>query len=487
VDTSSMEGQHVGHFLLRNRLGRGAMGEVYLAQDESLDRPVAIKLLRDTYAGDAEFVKRFQQEARAAARLTHPNIVQVYAVDVSARPPYMVMQYVEGHPLDALIGPDRRIPLDRALIICGQTAAALACAHRAGIIHRDIKPGNILIDSRGHVRVSDFGIAKVLNAHTQLTTDNRSLGSPAYMSPEQCRGETVIPGSDLFSLGITLYEMLTGRLPWFADTPLAVMKKIVEEPLPAISDTVQVPAEIELFLETLTAKEPNRRYESAAQVIADIQAFRAGQPMPNLAQLNDIAARIGPRPQVAMPPSAVAPGGDRPPASLSSNWYRVSAGDPAPPGRSKTLVDDLLDGTDSAFTRSRPPQKTSPPWAMVALALVILALIAVAVPLVLRRGQAASAPPEHQAAPAGETLSDPVRVPPSEVPSEPARVSPAVPADQQPPLPPPHWQPGMPLPPGMGPPGMRPPPPAGAPWPPPPHGQPPHRGQRRPPAPPPVR
>ena len=281
----NLEGHNLGIYKLERRLGRGGMGEVYLARDTQLDRPVAIKLLLAAHADNEMLVQRFQREARAVARLSHPNIVQIFSVGEEDGLPYLVMEYIQGVSLQEMMRGVERLPWSRVVSICGQVASALDCAHANGIVHRDIKPANILIDKQGRVRVTDFGIAKLAESQTQLTSDGMILGTPQYMSPEQCGSGAVTPSSDLFSLGVMAFEMLSGILPFRAETPAGLIRKIVMDPPPPLQDLVSdLPEEAYSIVGRLLAKDPAERYQSAVEVMLDLKrhhsAAQAGMQTP---------------------------------------------------------------------------------------------------------------------------------------------------------------------------------------------------------------
>ena len=283
---SSILGQKLGPYVVKDRLGQGGMGAVYLATDLSLDRKVALKVLLARHAGDEEFIARFQREARASAKLNHPNIVQIYTVDIESDPPYMAMEYIEGESLEGRIRRVGALPWHKALTVVSQVASALACAHAAGIIHRDIKPANILLDKQDRARVTDFGIAKIMGSQTNLTGTQHTVGSPCYMSPEQCGKGEVTQSSDIFSLGIMLFEMLTGKVPFTAESSLAVMKRITEEDLPPLDGQVDgIPPTVQHILNTLACRDPKFRYATANQVLEDLRAFQSGGALQNLQTL----------------------------------------------------------------------------------------------------------------------------------------------------------------------------------------------------------
>ena len=352
----SLTDQVFGSYHVRERVGKGGMGEVYRAHDRALDRMVAMKFLLRSLASDEDFVRRFRREARAAARLNHPNIVQIHAVDVEARPPYMVQEFVEGVSLEQMIRKSQPIPWQQALTICGQVASALSCSHDQGIIHRDIKPGNILIERSGRARVTDFGIAKVMGNNTNITKQQTTIGSPTYMSPEQCGVGKVVPASDLFSLGITTFEMITGSPPYEADTTVAMIKKITSDPTPSIRSIVpEIPATVEQFINALLSKSLDQRYASAVQVVEDLQCMMNNQPMKHLRSLNlDTMVANENLPAVASSLPALQPHNEE------ENALNVKHAGNA-------LVQDLLDTGKSSFERTRshiPPDREFP-WSIV--------------------------------------------------------------------------------------------------------------------------
>jgi eukaryotic-like serine/threonine-protein kinase len=260
-------------------LGGGGMAEVYLAHDEILARDVALKVLRGQYANDDGFVERFRREAKNAAALNHPNIVQVYDQGSTGDGTYYIaMEYVPGGTLAERI--KREGPLDprEAAGIAARVAEALAVAHARGIVHRDIKPQNVLLTASGGAKVADFGIARAASAQT-VTETSLILGTASYMSPEQVRGERVGPESDLYSLGVVLYEMLTAEPPYSADNPLATaMKHLEEPPRHPREANPAVPESLDALTVRLLAKSPEDRYASAAELAEDLGRVRDGLP-----------------------------------------------------------------------------------------------------------------------------------------------------------------------------------------------------------------
>jgi len=229
-------GQTLGQFEIVELIGRGGMGAVYKARQPSLDRWVAIKVLSPALSDDAAFVARFTREARAAAAVSHLNIIEVMDVAAAGGHHYIAMGYVDGESLGALIQREGRLPQDRALVIMKQTLAGLAAAHRVGIIHRDIKPSNILLDRSGEVRVSDFGLAKRLAADATTSTDEQALGTAAYVSPEMATGREVDARTDLYSLGATFFHVLAGRPPFEGESFSDLIVKQVREPAPPLAE-----------------------------------------------------------------------------------------------------------------------------------------------------------------------------------------------------------------------------------------------------------
>lgn len=254
------------------------MGEVYLAHDALLGREVALKVLREPHAGGDEFVKRFRREARHVAALSHPNIVKVYDAGESANgEPYMAMEHVPGGTLRDRLLQRGMLPMHTAAAVALQIAEGLSVAHQRGVIHRDIKPENVLVTDNGDVKVADFGIAKVADA-TAMTQTSLVLGTVRYLSPEQAIGQPVSPASDLYSLGVVLYEMLTGEVPFQAEGPIAIaMKHLSQEPTPAWQINPAVPDSLNAVTLKLLEKDPHKRYASAEELAEDLKRFLSGE------------------------------------------------------------------------------------------------------------------------------------------------------------------------------------------------------------------
>jgi len=311
-----------GRYVPGDLLGGGGMAQVYLARDEVLGREVALKILRARYAHDEEFVERFKREAKSAAALNHPNIVQVYDQGhTDDGDHYIAMECVPGGTLAQRI--KREGPLDprEAAGVASRVADALAVAHGRGIIHRDIKPQNVLLTASGEPKVADFGIARAASAKT-MTETSLILGTASYMSPEQVRGERVGLESDLYSLGVVLYEMLTGEPPYTADNPIATaMKHLDEPPRHPREANPAVPEGLDALTTKLLAKDPGDRYASAAELAEDLRRVRDGlQPLAAgpVQQTTAQMPRDTGAPHTA--PAVVAPGRGPGPAAGSRTW-----------------------------------------------------------------------------------------------------------------------------------------------------------------------
>src|SRR5438067_3634273 len=244
-----------GRYKIVRKLGAGGMADVYLAEDQELGRRVAIKILNDRHAADDQFIERFRREAKNAAGLSHPNIVQIYDRGEAEGTYYIAMEYLEGRTLKELIVTRGPTPIPVAIDYARQILGALSFAHRHGIVHRDIKPHNVVVGPDGRLKVTDFGIAR--SGASQMTEAGSIIGTAQYLSPEQARGTMVDQRSDLYSVGIVLYEMLTGSVPFTGDTPLEIaMKHLSEVPVPPSELRDDVPDDLDYVVLRALAKDP---------------------------------------------------------------------------------------------------------------------------------------------------------------------------------------------------------------------------------------
>lgn len=313
-----------GRYAVIERIGVGGMAEVYRARDELLGREVAVKVLNERLSTDRSFVERFRREAQAAANLSHPNIVSLYDYGTDESSNFIVMEFIDGSPLGDVIKNEGPLLPERAAEIAGDVAKALERAHTAGLVHRDVKPNNIMLTSTGQTKVTDFGIVRALGgeAEQQMTQTGVVIGTAAYLSPEQAQGNAVDARSDVYSLGCVLYEMLTGRAPFSGDTPLAVAYKHVRETAqPPSNVNADVPPALDAITMKALAKNPDNRFQNAAEMREDLDRFLSGQKVTATPLLADATAVIG------------APGGstqvmgrtgiyeDDEPEGRSAGWY----------------------------------------------------------------------------------------------------------------------------------------------------------------------
>ena len=267
-----------GRYLIIRKLGTGGMANVYLAEDQELGRRVAIKILDDRHAQDVQFVERFRREATNAAGLSHPNIVSIYDRGEAEGTYYIAMEYLDGRTLKELILRRGPAPVKTAIDYTRQILAALRFAHKNGIVHRDIKPHNVLVDSEGRLKVTDFGIARA--GASQMTEAGSIIGTAQYLSPEQAKGAPVDQTSDIYSVGIVLYELLTGTVPYTGDTPVEIaMKHLSQVPEPPSTLQPQIPHEVDSIVLRALAKDPADRYQSADEMDADLERASNGLPV----------------------------------------------------------------------------------------------------------------------------------------------------------------------------------------------------------------
>ena len=318
-----------GRYRLRNQIARGGMTDVFLGVDTLLSRPVAIKRLFPEFAADPSFVERFRREATASANLNHPNIVAVYDWGSAEGTYYIAMEYIEGNSLAELLRSGGPLAPKRAASIAMDVAEALGVAHSNKVIHRDVKPGNVLLSPDGQVKVTDFGIAIAAfgGAESNLTQTGAVMGTATYFSPEQAQGKPVDHRSDLYSLGVVLYEMLCGRPPFTGDTSVAVAYQHVQQPAPSPSSLgVVLPESLEAITMKLLAKNPAERYPAANDVKQDLQRFREGRHQLSTAAKPRESQAAAPSPPASTPPASP-PGQQATPPPPSGPH---PAGQPAP-------------------------------------------------------------------------------------------------------------------------------------------------------------
>jgi serine/threonine-protein kinase len=265
-----------GRYRLERKLGTGGMADVWLAEDQELGRRVAVEILHERYASDEQFVERFRREATHAAALSHPNIVSIFDRGTAEGSYFIVMEYVEGRTLKELIVTRGPCPVPVAISYTRQVLAALRYAHRNGIIHRDVKPHNVIVDREGRAKVMDFGIARA--GTSQMTEAGSIIGTAQYLSPEQARGAPVEESSDLYSTGIVLYELLTGKVPFTGETPVEIaMKHLSQAPEPPSAIRPELPRDLDLVVLRALAKEPADRYQSASEMDRDLELVARGE------------------------------------------------------------------------------------------------------------------------------------------------------------------------------------------------------------------
>ena len=344
---------------IQQRIGRGGMADVFLARDLLLDRLVAIKVLFPEFATDPNFVERFRREAQSAANLTHPNIVAVYDWGKYANTYFMAMEYVQGRTLADILRANGHVNSVQAAEIANEVAAALGNAHASGVVHRDIKPANILIGANGQVKVADFGIARAMNAPSEnnLTQVGSVMGTATYFSPEQAQGAQPDPRSDLYSLGIVLYEMVAGKPPFAGENPVSIAYKQVHDlPQPLNQLVADVPRPFEAIVAKLLAKDPNMRYPNAEALRDDLRRYRSGEPVMALASVAGAAASL-PR------------SGD---TGSAANVTRTMPRTAANPTQGATTV--MARTTAMAMQQQRRPDRNN--WYGVAAFIALLALVA---------------------------------------------------------------------------------------------------------------
>lgn len=368
--------QRVGHYDIVAELGRGGMGVVYKGFESALGRYVAIKVLADSLAHDPGVRERFLREARSMAALNDPHIIQIHSIGEDEGHPYFVMEFVEGESLGSLLKREGRLTLEQSLKVIHQTASGLATAHDRGVVHRDIKPGNLMISSRGSVKIADFGIAlSNQDLSKKLTSTGEFVGTPGYLSPEVCLGKPVDQRSDIFSLGIVLFEMLTGKMPFTDESPLGLMLEVVRAEIPDVRQlNANVDETTSRILSRMIAKDPAHRYQSCHELAADLLGHplvARGGPITLQPKLSPAAATLvgqkTPLPAALTTP-ITAPTPVRTPGGAAT---RITAGDAAPPplpGAAAPVRPSVLDRP--TVHASAPRRSSALPWAIAAILLL---------------------------------------------------------------------------------------------------------------------
>ncbi len=366
---------HLGHYDIVAELGRGGMGVVYKGYESSLNRYVAIKVLAESLAHDESVKERFLREARSMASLNDPHIIQIYFIGEHEGQTFFVMEFVEGESLGSLLKRDGKLRPEQAARVIYQTALGLATAHDKGVIHRDIKPGNLMVTSRGAIKIADFGIALVTQDFSKkLTSTGEFVGTPGYLSPEVCLGKPVDSRSDIFSLGIVLFEMLTGRMPFTDESPLGLMLEVVRAEIPDVRQlNSDVDAELSRILSRMIAKDPNDRYNNCHELAEDLSRhpLLAGAPTIGVKPLISTAAAtvIG----MKTPVSAQRPLPQTVPTPRPGQFNAGTAAGPMP-------TPPPMQAGQPATRPSRIPQQAAParrgssalPWAIAAGLLLLI-------------------------------------------------------------------------------------------------------------------
>jgi eukaryotic-like serine/threonine-protein kinase len=318
-----------GRYEVLGLAGSGGMAEVYRARDELLSRDVALKVLNERLSTDRSFVERFRREAQTAANLNHPNIVSLFDYGADDGKYFIVMEYIDGRPLSDIIRNEGPLMPERAAEIASEVGKGLARAHDAGLVHRDIKPGNIMITSTGQTKVTDFGIARALTADQTMTQTGMVIGTAAYLSPEQAQGAPVDARSDVYSLGCVLYEMLTGAPPFTGDTPLSIAYKHVREnpERPSLVNS-DVPNSLDSIVLKAMSKHPDNRYPSAREMSEDLDRYLAGQRVtatPFLAEATAVEPSVDGGTQVMEQTATLRRRPPPPPTRRRAGWYVLVA------------------------------------------------------------------------------------------------------------------------------------------------------------------
>ncbi len=407
---------HLGHYEIVSELGRGGMGVVWKGYEPALTRYVAIKELSPALAHDAMLVERFLREARSMAALNDPHIIQIYFIGQENDQPFFVMEFVEGESLSGLIKREGRLGVHDALKVLHQAAQGLATAHDRGVIHRDIKPANLMLNQRGQVKIADFGIALAnRDFDAKLTGTGEFVGTPGYLSPEVCLGKPVDQRSDIFALGIVLFEMLTGRTPFSDESPLKLMLDVVQSQIPDVRElNADVNPEIAAILGKMLAKDPAERYQDTHALMEDLEGL--GLPLTGPLKMK-VATPAGPAATLIGMATPVTPNvgmrAPTPPPSVGS----AAASAPTAQGQTRPGV---------THPSAEPPRKPVSSMGLFALAAVALLLLAGGAWAVRTQFFATDAPVEI-VAPVPAPVEPAASMPPGTIAAVPAPVGPGAP------------------------------------------------------------
>jgi serine/threonine-protein kinase len=366
----------LGHYDIVAELGRGGMGVVYKGYEASLNRYVAIKVLADSLAHDEAIKERFLREARSMAALNDPHIIQIYFIGEDEGQTYFVMEFVEGESLGSMLKRDHQLTVEQSAKVIQQTSLGLATAHDRGVVHRDIKPGNLMITSRGTVKIADFGIAlSNQDLSKKLTTTGEFVGTPGYLSPEVCLGKPVDQRSDIFSLGIVLFEMLTGKMPFNDESPLGLMLEVVKAQIPDVRElNHDVDPQIAGILAKMIAKDPAERYQNCHDLVSDLNTHplvAKGGPITVQTKMSTAAATlIGQKTpvsgQASLPQTPQTPMRS---VAAQANTRITPTGQPMPPPISGASAHrPVLDRPTSVSGQA--PRSSALPWAIAAILLL---------------------------------------------------------------------------------------------------------------------
>ena len=373
-----------GRYRVVSRVGSGGMADVYCADDIQLGRRVAVKLLHERFARDEEFVERFRREASSSAALSHANIVSVYDRGEWSGTYYIAMEYLDGRSLDAIVREEAPMPPERAIEITEQVLRAARFAHRRGVVHRDLKPHNVILDEEGRVKVTDFGIARA--GTSEITQTGSIMGTARYLSPEQAQGHAVSPRSDLYSIGVMLYELLTGTVPFEGDSVVAIaLRHLSEPPRPPSSLVPSISPALDAIVLRALAKDPEQRFADADEflmALGDERARMRGESGAHTAALEPI---------VVMPPSAYPPAAYTHPAT-----HQTQAIAPIPGAHGEAALPWWEGGSTGVLgAAALPPPRSDrgPIWPWVLIALLVIAGAAVAIVLLVARHHDNTPPP----------------------------------------------------------------------------------------------